>query len=390
MADRMRLADFIVADMEAILAEWETFARSLAPGSAMNVVALRDHAGAILQTTARDMRSAQTSEQQASKSKGGGGGGSESDFLDRASEEHAITRLAAGFNLIEVVSEYRALRASVLRLWSRTVREADERDLDDLTRFNESIDQSLAEAVRSYTSRIDESRELFLATLSHDLRAPLNAIMLSAEVLARSGQLDAENAGIAAQVPVFVNTMTTMIHDLLDFTRTRLGNGIPVSPAPVDLDALCRQVLDEFRVAHPGRELRCSSEGDISGEWDAARLRQVLANLIANALEHGDENGEIEVAARGDGPYVQLTVRNEGAAIPESVIPTLFDPFVRAAASKPGSDGRRAGVGLGLFISREIVAAHEGSIAVVSSETTGTVFNIRLPRKVGEMTASDS
>jgi hypothetical protein len=376
----MRLADFIVDNIEAILTEWEDFARSLAPGSTMDVIALRDHAEAILRVTARDMISAQNLQQQADKSKGKGGGGDESDPLDHASEQHAIGRLGSGFNLIEVVSEYRALRASVLQLWRKRRQRADDHDLQDLTRFNESIDQSLAEAVRSYTTRLDESRELFLATLGHDRRAPLNAIKLSAEVLARSGQLDDEHRETATRVAVYVNTMTSMIQDLLDFTRTRLGKGMPISRAPMDLGALCSEVLDEFRTAHPGRSLRFASEGDVGGEWDAARLRQVLSNLVANALEHGAEGGEISVATRPDGPDVVLAVRNEGHPIPASAFPTLFDPFVRGAMTSRTAKGR-AGVGLGLYISHDIVTAHAGTIAVASSEATGTTFTVRLPRR---------
>lgn len=375
----MRLAEFIGVSLEAILAEWETFARNLAPGAVMDVLALRDHAESILRSAARDMVSNQTSEQQSSKSKGDDGGGKESDRLDHASEKHAIGRLRSGFNLAEVVAEYRALRASVLHLWRKTVDNADERDLEDLTRFNESIDQSLAEAVRSYTSLVDESRELFLATLGHDLRAPLNAIMLSAHVLANSGQLDDENRGIASRMKVSGKTMAAMIHDLLDFTRTRLGSGIPVFPAPMDLAVLCREVLEEFRAAHPGRILRFASEGDVSGEWDAARLRQVLSNLVANALEHGDERSEIEVAATSAGPEVVLTVSNQGRMIPPSALPTLFDPFIRAATTP--STRRTAGIGLGLYISREIAGAHAGSIDVASEEASGTTFSVRLPRK---------
>lgn len=352
----MRLADFIIDNIEAILAEWETFARSLAPGAAMDVVALRDHAEAILRSTARDMTSAQSTRQRSEKAKGNDSGGDASDRLDDASEEHAIDRLGSGFNLVEVVSEYRALRASVLHLWRKTISQADERDLEDVTRFNESMDQSLAEAVRSYTTRVDESRELFLATLGHDLRAPLNAVMLSAEVLAGSGQLDAEHKEIASQMKVFVKTMTALIHDLLDFTRTRLGSGMPVSPAPLDLSLLCREVLAEFRAARPDRTFRYSSNGDIGGEWDAARLRQVLSNLVANALQHGQGSAAIEVTASSAGPDVLLTVRNEGSPIPPSALATLFDPFVRAA-TKQGSGKTKEGVGLGLFIAREIVTA---------------------------------
>lgn len=376
----MRLAHFILSNMEGILAEWEEFARNLAPGSAMSVIGLRDHAERILRATARDMLSPQSDKQQSEKSKGQGGGGSESDGLDRASEEHAIERLGDGFNLIEVVSEYRALRASVLHLWQAEIHDANGHDLQDLTRFNESLDQSLAEAVRSYTSRVDESRELYLAMLGHDLRAPLHALMLSAEVLVRSGQLDDENRQIASRMKSFGQVMTGMIHDLLDFTRTRLGAGMPLSVVHVDLSRLCEDVLVELRAAHPDRRLRFEPAGDLTGMWDADRLRQVLSNLIGNAVKHGDENGSIEVNARDEGSTVLLTVTNHGPLIDASALPTLFDPFVRAT-SMPDSNQRRHGIGLGLYIAREIVAAHAGTVAVASSEATGTVFSVRLPRE---------
>ena len=375
----MRLADFILSNIEPILADWEEFARNLTPGSAMTVIALRDHAESILRVTARDMLSAQSPLQQSEKSKGHGGGGSESQYLDSASQEHAIARLGEGFNLIEVVSEYRALRASVLQQWRAAVHTADERDLQDLTRFNESIDQSLAEAVRSYTNRVDESRELFLATLGHDLRAPLNAMILSAEVLKRSGQLDDENTEIASRMAAFGQVMTGMIHDLLDFTRTRLGAGMPLSVAPLDLRTLCQEVLSEFRAAHPDHSVRFESAGDLRGQWDAARLRQVLSNLVGNAIEHGDDSGAIEILATSEDSKVLLSVTNEGPVIAPSALKTLFDPFVRAPSTH-GSN-KRGGIGLGLYIAREIVLAHGGSIAVESSDATGTVFTVRLPRE---------
>ena len=377
---RMRLADFILSNLESILVEWERFARSLTSGSTMTVVALRDHAESILRVTARDMVSTQTLHQQSAKSKGHGGEGSESERLDSASREHAIARLADGFNLIEVVSEYRALRGSVLQLWRAAVQHADGQDLQDLIRFNESLDQSLAEAVRSYTNRVDQSRELFLGMLGHDLRAPLNATMLSAEVLVRSGQLDDEHAAIASRITTFGHVMSGMIHDLLDFTQTRLGGGIPLSVASLDLRMLCEEVLDEFRAANPGRALQFEALGDLSGTWDGARLRQVLSNLIGNAIEHGHESGVIAVMASSDGLNVIVTVANEGPLIASSTLQTLFDPLVRGAAM-PKSNKRREGIGLGLYIARQIVIAHGGTISVASSEATGTVFTVCLPRE---------
>lgn len=384
----MRLGDFILANLEPILSDWEEFARRLAPGSEMGVIALRDHAELILRVTARDMVSSQTAEQQAEKSKGRNGGGTESANLDGASTDHAIDRLGSGFNLVEVVAEYRALRGSVLRLWSERTRRADERDLQDLTRFNESIDQSLAEAVRSYTRRVDESRELFLATLGHDLRNPLHAIVVSSALLARSGQLDTEKTQIARQMSSFASVMSRMIHDLLDFTRTRLGAGMPVSAASLDLQSLCRDVLAEFRATHPERTLQFASHGDTTGEWDAARLRQVLSNLVGNAVQYGTATSPVELSVNGEGAEVLVTVRNQGLSIPESALPTLFDPFVRGEASRKHRPG---GTGLGLYIARQVVLAHHGTITVESCETNGTAFTISLPRQHrGEQTDAPS
>src|SRR4051794_5434702 len=183
----MRLADFILSNVEPILVEWEAFARSISPGATMNKLALRDHAADILRATARDMMQWQSATQQSDKSKGHGDAGRKSDRLNGASAVHAVERVGSGFDLMEVVAEYRALRASVIRLWRESAPDADERDLADVTRFDEAIDQSLTKAVSSYTEHVDRSRQMFLAILGHDLRNPLNAMMMSAEGLRATG-----------------------------------------------------------------------------------------------------------------------------------------------------------------------------------------------------------
>jgi signal transduction histidine kinase len=325
------------------------------------------------------MISAQSGAQQSDKSKGRGHGRADSLSLNGASEEHAVGRVGSGFNLMEVIAEYRALRASVIRLWRESNPDPDARDLEDLTRFNESIDQSLTKAAGSYTNRVDQSREMFLAILGHDLRSPLFAITMSAEALSRGRDVDAESAEFLSQISASTDTMARMIRDLLDYTRTRLGSGMPVSPASMDLGALCRDVFDEVRVSHPACTLRFEPQGDLTGQWDAARLRQVVSNLFVNAVQHGGEPCEADLSARSDGPDVVLAVHNGGAPIPPDVLPTLFDPTVRRSLNEPH---RRPGsIGLGLYIVREVVAAHGGAIDVKSSPEAGTVFTVRLPRQ---------
>ena len=200
----VRLADFILANVEPILVDWESFARSIWPkGAAADPVELRDEAGDILRLTALDMQSDQTGLQRADKSKGIGAQEDERNHLTQMSSSHGRGREVSGFELWAVVAEYRALRASVLRLWRESEPNADLRDLDDVTRFNESIDQSLTYGVRSFAEQVEQHRErlmaneraarreaeaarrqaeaanrakdLFLATLSHEMRTPLSA-----------------------------------------------------------------------------------------------------------------------------------------------------------------------------------------------------------------------
>ena len=376
----MRLADFILSNVESVLLEWDAFARGISPGATMQPLALRDHAEDILRATVRDMQSSQSASERSAKSRGYHHRREDGSALNGASELHAIGRLGSGFDLLELVSEYRALRASVLELWRDSKPEPHERDVDDLTRFNESIDQSVAKAVSSYTKRVDQSRNLFLAILSHDLRNPLNSIAMSAAMLPRLGQPDAEAIGVASQIATNAEVMARMISDLLDYTRTRLGAGMPVSPAPMDLRTLCWELFKEFRTAHPDREIRFQSDGDLSGDWDADRLRQAVSNLMGNAIQHGAENAPIELRLTGDASDVVLVVYNGGPPIPPGELTKIFDPLVRGSSAEHPKKNRPGSIGLGLYIAREIAKSHGGRIDVTSSDEAGTAFTMRLPR----------
>jgi signal transduction histidine kinase len=345
----------------------------------MDTVALRDHAEQILRATARDMNSLQTAAEQSDKSKGESEGDANSFRVDGASEVHAVARVHSGFDLLSVVAEYRALRASVIRLWRQSEPASDRRDLDDLTRFNESIDQSLTEAIRSYSQRVDWSRQMFLAILGHDLRSPLDSVRLSSALLLRTRQLDRETVELATIISSGAAAMGGMLKDLLDFSAAGLGAEMPLSRSPMELQSLCQEVVEEMRAANPTRTLQFQPRGECSGEWDGARLRQVVSNLLGNALQHGDASGAIALSLSCEDSNVRLAVHNEGPPIPQELLPSIFNPLVRGAKSKTR---RRAGsIGLGLHIAKEIVTAHGGVIDVKSSKETGTVFTVRLPRR---------
>lgn len=381
----MRLAEFIEANVEPILMEWESFARGIWPGPKTDPATLRDHAAQLLCALAMDMKSAQTDLQQFDKSKGQGDAGVSSDRVQAVSNLHAATRVGSGFDLIAVVAEYRALRASVIRLWRESGPEFHREDLEDLNRFNEAIDQSLAEAVRTYTAMVERSRQLFLAVLGHDLRNPLNSVAMSAEALSQSGGLNADAADMVAQISSSAAAMAEMIKDLLEFTAGELGVAMPVSPAPMDLGQLAQEVVEEMRSAYPGRsfELKVEGEeGDLAGEWDPARLRQVVSNLLGNAMQHG--TGPVELRMGGEEGGVWLTVHNDGPPIPPGALANIFEPLVHGGeeTSEPQQRRRRrpGSMGLGLYIARAVVTAHGGTIAVTSSAESGTLFTVHLPR----------
>ena len=374
----MRLPDFILDHLEPILAEWEVFARSIWPGAPTDPLTLRDHAETILRAVARDMQSAQTTTQQSDKSKGEGDAGAVSDRVTGASDIHAMARVRSGFDLLALVAEYRALRASVIRLWRESAPNPDRRDLDDLTRFNESIDQSLTEAVRSYTVMVDRSRQMFLAILGHDLRNPLNSVAMSAALLLRIGKLAPDASDLASQISASATAMADMIRDLLDFTATELGAALPLSPTAMDLGRLSHEVVHEMQAAYPTRTLGLALDGDLAGQWDPARLRQVLSNLLGNAIQHG--TGPVELTASAQGSHVRLTVHNDGPPIPPHALATIFDPLVHGASAEPQTKRRPGSIGLGLYIARAVVTAHGGSIDVNSAPELGTTFTVNLPR----------
>jgi signal transduction histidine kinase len=376
----MRLADFILANVEPILQEWEKFAGSLSPGAKMGALALRNDAEAILRACVRDMQKAQTDQQQDSKSKGhGGAGGAASDRLDNASSVHGVGRVGSGFNLNEVVSEYRALRASVLRLWRQSMRTPDLNDLSDITRFNEAIDQSLTNAVASYTQRVDQSRRMFLAILSHDLRNPLSCIRMSAQSASLRSGIDPESSEALSQIETSVQAISRLIQDLLDFASTGLGAHMPLVMAPVNLELLGREVLGELQAAYPNRMLRFDARGDVTCSCDGARLRQAISNLLGNALQHGSSDGVVELSIASEGPDIILSVRNQGPPIAPEILATIFDPLVRDTSTDAQRQRREGSVGLGLYIAHEIVTSHGGTIDVSSSAESGTVFTIRIP-----------
>lgn len=370
-APRTTLAEFILGNMEAILADWESYARTLPDAAGLDTLALRDHAKQILQTIAKDVVCPQSADQQEAKSKGLG---AVSARGDTAAEEHAVMRQRQGFGLTIMVSEYRALRASVLRLWTREVAFAAEDSFEEMTRFNEALDQALSESVARYSEQLDRSRELFIGVLGHDLRSPLSAVLYAAQYLQSTEDLSGAQSKSVSTILRSGLRLRSMVSDLLDVTRTRLGQSLPIDRRRVDLAKTCREMIDEAQAHHPEHVLRLRTSGELVGDWDEARLFQMLSNLVDNAVRHGAHGRPVTVSANGAADQVTLSVHNEGVPMSEAARHRIFEPLVHAAGSVGVTSNQASGLGLGLYIARAIVEAHGGSIDVRSTQGDGTTF----------------
>jgi len=360
--------------MEAILAEWDAFAGTLLPNARhLSASGLRDHAEAILNAIVADLSTAQTGDAQHQKSWGRGS----QPQSETAAQTHAILRARSGFDINQLVAEYRALRASVLRLWGEQCGAAPLHQ-DDIIRFNEAIDQALGESVVLFSEQVEQARNLLLGMLGHDMRSPLQTIKMTASHLAALNAGESVS-GAASRLIRSGTRMQALLDDMLDFNRTKLGLGINVVPEVMDVRDAITEELDQLRAAHPDREIRLEADGDFRGLWDGQRIQQLLGNLVLNALKYGLPDTPVRVGLSGDAATVLLKVGNRGAAIEPDLLDRIFDPLRRGQDTRdaPGSGG---GLGLGLYIAREIARAHGGEITVCS-DGHETVFSVSLPRR---------
>ena len=378
----MRLADFILANVEPILEQWEAFARSVWPaGATADVAEVRDDAEHLLRETAIDMRSGQTSVERAGKSNG---------------------RAASGFDLEAVIAEHRALRASVLRLWRESDPTPDLRDVDDLTRFNESVDQSLAHAVRSHVQQVERDRvvalaneqasrkdseaanranDMFLTMLSHEMRTPLNAIGLWLSILRqehveekyRQEGLDVIERNTRAQVQ--------LIEDVLDLSRIASGK-LRMNIGACELADLITAGVNAVRPAAEARGITINVQLDPSASdalCDGVRIQQVVSNLVSNAVKFTREGGRVDVTLSREQSSTQIQVSDDGQGISAELLPLVFDRFRQADSS---TRRRLSGLGLELSVVKHVVEAHGGTVEATSpGEGKGSTFTVRLPTR---------
>jgi signal transduction histidine kinase len=373
----VRLADFILANVEPILGQWEAYARSIWPaGATADVAEVRDDAEDFLRATAIDIRSGQASVDRAGKSKD------------------------TGFDLRVVIAEYRALRASVLRLWRESDPTPDLGDVDDLTRFNETIDQSIAHAAGSHVQRVERDRalalaseqasrkeaeaanranDMFLTLLSHEMRTPLNAIGLWLSILRQENAgekhfqegLDVIERNTRAQVK--------LIDDVLEMSRIASGK-LRMEISACELADVITAGVNAVRPAAEAGGITINVQLDPSASaalCDRVRIQQVVSNLVSNAVKFTPRGGRVDVTLSRDQSSTQIQVSDDGQGISAELLPLVFDRFRQADSS---TRRRFGGLGLGLSIVKRVVEAHGGTVEATSpGEGRGSTFSVRLP-----------
>lgn len=367
----MRLVEFISSHSEAILTEAATYARTLPPLAHEPEETLRDHFPKTLDAIVAELRQRQSSRD--SHAKALGQAPVDANAPDTAAQTHGHIRAKDGLQTVQLVAEYRALRASVLRLWTQT--EPTHTSIDEVIRFNEAIDQAIAESVEFYSAEMDQLRDVFLAVLGHDLRGLLNAVLLTSELISK---LSTEPA-ISRHLGVLIRSgrrMSALLDTLLHYNRSALGQGSAIHRARVDLGRECAAELELLRAALPDAVLTLACEGDLIGEVDASTLREAMGNLVHNAVTYGD-GAPIHIALSCTCATLVLAVANAGPEIPADRIACMFAPLDRAGQDDSGNGTH---LGLGLFIVQKIAEAHGGGVECRSSPQR-TVFELTVPRR---------
>ena len=238
-------------------------------------------------------------------------------------------------------------------------------------------DQAAVALEKTRLDEIGEFREQLIGIVGHDLRNPLTTVLMAARLLIQREGLGEKETELARRITRSASVAVRLVDQLLDLTRSRLGGGIPIDPKRFDMNDVCQQVIGETELRHPDRPLRVGLRGDLVGVWDRDRLYQLLANLVGNAVQHGEPRSPIELRIDGGETEVVIEVANRGTPIPPASLPLIFDAFRLRGSHR----SRTHGLGLGLFIAQQIARSHGGSIAVTSSESDGTTFRVHLPRR---------
>ena len=361
--------------MEEILTEWDRFAKTLEPVAASKRE-IRNHAEQMLRAIALDIDTQQSSKQQAEKSQG-----LLPDILALSGASiHGTARQTEGFTLLQLTAEFRALRATVQRLWFASGHEVTIAHSADLIRFNEAIDQALAESVMTYAAQAARAKDTFLAILGHDLRSPLATIAMAGSLLGQPGITMEHVATLAPRIKRSASVMNSMVNDLLEYARAELGGEMPMSFSKTDMTDICKSALVDAAAVHPNCSFIFKVGEPVVGYFDQVRLQQVFTNLLNNAAQYRGDVMPVTMNLSSTLESATISIQNSGALIPQEAIDAIFDPMVQLAITADQTERASTSLGLGLYIAKKITLAHDGVIGVESLESTGTTFTVVIPK----------
>ncbi len=357
----MSLPRFIHESLDDILSEWERDCASESsrgePGDR------RQHFGRVLRAVADEMQRLPPSAAAAAQAT------TPADTtVPGAPHSHAS----------QLVGDYASLRTSVVRQWRRKHPSPSPSDLDDLVRFNEAMDRSLAELTATFSPAQSQPQALFLGVLNHELRTSVASILMSAQLLTHRSTPGSPEAKAAQRILRSCEQLRQTLDALSDFTKVRLGEHLDIDRQRDDIGVLCRQALDAYERVDPERKIRLASDGDLGGDWDTARIREAIGALIGHAARFAPSGSVVTMIVDGHAAdEVSVTVHGDGAPIDFETLQTIFDPLARVESE----NATYAGLGLGLFIVRKVVDAHGGHVAVEAAPGKGTTFTVVQPRR---------
>ncbi len=285
---------------------------------------------------------------------------------------HALEHHRAGRELTEALTEYEALRKMLLEI----ALGGEQTDLaSSLMSLATVLDRTICAACARYESEHAHVRERFMGMLVHDLRDPLTAVTMSATLLADM-TLGDKQAQLVGRITRGARRIEKMVDEVVDFTRSQLGEQFSLTPATFDMAEVCNEAILEARAMPAPRAIQLDIAGNVSGTWDRERARQALGNLIANATQSSQGAIRVRVHESEDRKVVVVAVTNRGAVIAPEVLARIFDPFARAVLEQT----RMRGLGLGLYLVDQIARAH-GGVAGATSSAEGTTVFVEWPRK---------
>ena len=367
----MRLSAFIMDRMDDIIAEWQCFAMTLPPHDGeMLSAALHNHAREILKAIAQDIDAPDTKDALDSERTSG----------ETAAAMHGAWRHSAGFGMAQLTAEFRALRACVLRLWMANGNVTANEAINEVLRFNDAIDQALAEAVGRYAQEVERARDMFLSVLSHDLRTPLGAIAITSQYLAMPNVSDNKRLEAAARIDRCVTAMNALIKDVLEYTHSRLGKCMTITCKPGDLAEVCRTACDDIRAVHIDVEFRCELKDRLDACFDPARMYQAIWNLLNIAVQQSDRQTPVVLTASETDKQICIRVHASGRSLPAQPLQSMFAPMAQLTSAHKQHDDVRPGIQLSLFVVHEIIRAHQGEI-VVPADGDRTIFEVTLLRR---------